>query len=117
MRRFILPSLLCVALSLAGVSGCGSSPTTGSAGDEALLLEYEEIDLIPGAEKPVKVKTGKATIAEAPKDVGVTAKVEDGKLTIAAGKDAKDGTHEVKVKDAKGKTATVKVKVKKEGGK
>jgi hypothetical protein len=90
-----------LALSLAGVYGCGSSPTTG--GDEVLLLEYEEIDLIPGAEKQMKVKTGKAASAEAPKDVGVTAKVEDGKLAIAAAKDAKEGTHEVKVKDAKGK--------------
>jgi hypothetical protein len=67
--------------------------------------------------KTLPAKTGKAASAEAPKDVGVTAKVEDGKLAIAAGKDAKGGTHEVKVKDAKSKSVTVKVKVKKEADK
>ncbi len=69
----------------------------------------EEIVLVPG-QKDVKVKTGKAESAEAPKDSGVTAKVAEGKVTITAAKDAKEGTHEVKVKG--GKTdATIKVKV------
>jgi hypothetical protein len=43
----------------------------------------------------------------------VTAKVEDGKVTIAADKDAKEGSHEVKVKGGK-KDATIKVHVKKD---
>jgi hypothetical protein len=97
---------------LTGLSGCGSGPST-TGGDEVLVVEYEEIDIIPGAEKQVNVKSGKAASAEAPKDSGVTAKVEGGKVAIAAAKEAKEGTHEVKVKNAKGKEATVKVKVKK----
>ena len=72
----------------------------------------DEFEIIPGAEKDVKVKSGKAESAESPKDSGVTAKVADGKVTISAAKDAKEGTHEVKVKGGK-KDATIKVKVKK----
>jgi hypothetical protein len=106
-----------VALTLTGVSGCGSGSPTNKGGDEVLLLEYEEIDIIPGAAKQVNVKSGKAVTAEAAKDSGVTAKAEGGKVSIAASKDAKEGTHEVKVKDAKGKEATVKVKVKKQADK
>ena len=34
-------------------------------------------------------------------------------VTISVGKDAKEGTQDVKVKDAKGKEVAVKVKVKK----
>jgi hypothetical protein len=50
--------------------------------------------------------------AEASKDAGLTAKVADGKVTISAAKDAKEGTHDVKVQGGK-KEATIKVKVKK----
>ena len=116
MLRIIPPSLLCVALWLTGMCGCSSTPSTPPGGEETLLLEVEEIDIIPGGpEKQVKVKTGKAASAEAPKESGVTANVDDGKLTVKAGNDAKEGTHEVKVKDARGKTVTLKVKVKKPG--
>jgi hypothetical protein len=110
MSRIVPFVLLFGALSLLA-AGCGGGTTTGKA-DEVLVLEYEEIDLIPGQEKPVKVTKGKAEKAEAPADSGVTAKVEGDKLTISAAKDAKEGTHEVKVKGGK-KGATVKVKVKK----
>jgi hypothetical protein len=113
MRQIVLATLLCVALTLTGVAGCSPGTSTNKGGDEVLLLEYEEIDILPGAEKQVHVKSGKAVSAEAPKDAGVTAKVEGGKVTIAASKDATEGTQEVKVKDAKGKEATVKVKIKK----
>jgi hypothetical protein len=60
-----------------------------------------------------KGDTSKGGSVDAPKEVGVTAKVNDGKVTVSAAKDAKVGTHEVKVKGAKG-DATIKVKVKKE---
>jgi hypothetical protein len=116
MRWIVPPLLLCAALTLTGVTGCGPATTSApgaQAGDEVLLLETEEIEILPGAEKQVNVKAGQAVSAEAPKDSGVTAKVEGKKVTIEAGKDAKEGTQEVKVKDAKGKEATVKVKVKK----
>jgi hypothetical protein len=104
-------------LALLAIAGCEKPSDkkgtgTGQGGD-LLLLEYEEIDIIPGAEKQVKVKSGKAEKVEAPPDSGVTAKVEGDKLTIAAGKDAKEGTHKVTVKGDK-KDATIKVHVKKD---
>jgi len=122
MRHFFSFALLFGALAVLGVSGCSgdSKKTTGNGtkDQEVLLLEYEEIDLIPGGEKEVKVKKGKAESADAPKESGVTAKAEGDKLTVSAGKDAKEGTHMVTVKGGKGKDATLKVNVKKkEGGK
>jgi hypothetical protein len=113
MRRTIQVTFLCVSLSIAGLCGCNASSPSGKPADGVLLLEIDEIELLPEAEKQVNVKSGKAVSAEAPKDSGITAKVDDGKVKIAAAKDAKEGTHDVKVKDAKGKEATVKVKVKK----
>jgi hypothetical protein len=115
MIRISLSCLGCVALTLALISGCTSAPTSAPKGSEVaeiLLLEVDEIELVPGTDKDIKVKTGKAESAEAPKESGLTAKVADGKVTVSAGKDAKDGTHEVKVKGGK-KDATIKVKVKK----
>jgi hypothetical protein len=81
--------------------------------EPVLILEEETIDIIPEKSATVKAKTGKPVSAEAPKDSGLTAKVEDDHVAIAAAKDAKEGTHTVTVKDAKGKEATVKVHVKK----
>jgi hypothetical protein len=117
MVRISLSWFFCTALAVALVAGCGS-PTTPSATTnpptaEVLVFEVEEIELAPGDTKDVKVTTGKAESAEAPKDSGVTAKVADGKVTVSASKEAKEGTHEVKVKGGK-KDATIKVKVKKE---
>jgi hypothetical protein len=122
MRYFFSLLLVLGALAVLGVSGCTpedtkKSSTSGPKGQEVLLLEVEEIDLIPGAEKQVKVKTGKAETVEAPKDSGVTAKAEGDKLTISAGKDAKEGTHRVTVKGGQGKDTTLKVNVKKGAGK
>ena len=108
---------LCGALALLANAGCDKASDKKASGSsqagDVLVLEYEEIDLIPGAEKQVKVKSGKADTAEAPKDSGVAAKVEGDHLVVAAGKDAKEGTHTVAVKGDK-KDATLKVKVKKE---
>jgi hypothetical protein len=115
MLRISLSCLFCAALALALVSGCGPATTTAPKGSDVadvLVFEVEEIDIVPGTDKDVKVKTGKAESAEAPKDAGLTAKVADGKVTVSAAKDAKEGTHEVKVKGGK-KDATIKVKVKK----
>ena len=50
-----------------------------------------------------------------PKDSGLTAELEGKGVKIAASKDAKEGTYPIKVKDAKGKEAIVKVNVKKNG--
>jgi hypothetical protein len=122
MRHFGSLLILVGGLAVLGVSGCTQedsrkSVSSGAKGQEVLLLEYEEIDLIPGGEKQVKVKTGKAETAEAPKDSGVTAKAEGDKLTVSVGKDAKEGTHKVTVKSGQAKDATLKVNVKKEAGK
>jgi hypothetical protein len=115
MSRINLSWLFCAALALAFISGCdkaSSSAPKGSGAGDILLFEVDEIDIIPGTDKDIHVKTGKAASAEAPKDSGITAKVADGKVTISAAKDAKEGTHEVKVKGGR-KDAVIKVKVKK----
>jgi hypothetical protein len=115
MVRISLWCLFCATCTLAFVSGCGSTATTSPKGGdsaEALVFEVDEIEILPGTDKDVKVKAGKAESAEAPKDAGLTAKVADGKVTVSAAKDAKEGTHDVKVKGGK-KDATIKVKVKK----
>jgi hypothetical protein len=121
--RRILPLMtVCAALTLLGVTGCEKKDTAKGPKDAAkdggvdlIVLEYEEIDITPGSEKQVKVKSGKAEKAEAPADSGVTAKVDDGKVVVSAAKDAKEGTHEVAVKGGK-KDATLKVHVKKAAG-
>jgi hypothetical protein len=119
--RVLYLAMLCVAMALFTATGCDkkakdATPTgqAGTAGDDLLVLEYEEIDIIPGGEKQVKVKSGKAEKAEVPADSGVTAKVDDGKLTVSAAKDAKEGTHNIAIKGGK-KDATLKVNVKKAG--
>jgi hypothetical protein len=117
MIRISLSCLFGAALTLALASGCNPATSNSSKGSgiaEVLVLEMAEIEILPGTEKDIKVTTGKAESAEAPKESGLMAKVADGKVTVSAAKDAKEGTHDVKVKDAKGKDATVKVKVKKD---
>jgi hypothetical protein len=104
MLRISLSCLFCAALALVLVSGCGPATTTapkGSGVADVLVFEVEEIDIVPGTDKDVKVKTGKAESAEAPKDAGLTAKVADGKVTVSAAKGGKkDATIKVKVKKA-----------------
>jgi hypothetical protein len=60
------------------------------------------------------VKSGKAETAEAPEKSKLTTKVEDDKVTVAAPRDAKEGTHQVTVKGGK-KEVSLKVNVKKKG--
>jgi hypothetical protein len=109
--RVVALLTLCVGTVLFTATGCETKSKNGASGDEKILLEVEEIDLAPGGEKQVKVKSGKAEKAEAPADSGVTAKLDDSKLTISAAKDAKEGTHNIAIKGAK-KEATLKVHVK-----
>lgn len=122
--RCLLTSVFAVAIAVALVAsqGCGEkkkmekkdgekAPAAAGA-EEPVLLEFEEIDLVPAAEKKVAVKSGKAESAEAPKDSGLVITVAGDMLTIAALEDAKEGTHDVKVK-GKGKEAALKVNVKK----
>ena len=118
MFRISLSCLFGAALALTLVAGCGPVTTTAPAGGpvaDVLVLEVEEIELVPGTDKDVKVKAGKAESAEAPKEAGLTAKAEGGKVTVSAAKEAKEGTYDVKVKGGK-KEATIKVKIKKKEG-
>jgi hypothetical protein len=120
MRRAVLFIFFCGVITLVAAPGCKkkeADKTYGGAKDgDVLVLEYEEIDLIPGEKKEVKVKSGKAETAEAPEDSKLTTKVEDKKVTVAAAKDAKEGTHEVTVKGGK-KEVSLKVNVKKKSSK
>jgi hypothetical protein len=116
MTRRIFPAVLvCGALTFLAAVGCTPKGTTGPSGkgEEVLAIEIDEIYLIPGGpEKQVKVTKGKAEKAEAPADSGVKTKVEGDKLTLSAGKEAKEGTHKVTVK-GKAKEVDLKVHVKK----
>ncbi len=106
------------AMILIASTGCNNSSSTsggstgpGSTGGDVLVLETYEIVLLPDESKDVKVKSGKADKAESPAaETGVTAKLADGKVTVSAGKDAKEGTHTVKVTGGK-KEVDLKVKV------
>jgi uncharacterized cupredoxin-like copper-binding protein len=80
---------------------------------EAIALKDKEITLAPGAKKEVEVKKGKPTSAEVPEKSGLKAEVKDGKLTVSADDKAKEGSHDVNIKGAAGKAATLKVTVKK----
>jgi hypothetical protein len=118
MRRIVPSLFLCGALAALTGPGCGpassTAPPPGGTSADVLVFESEEVvELVPGGpEKPVGVKSGKAESAEAPKESGVTAKVEGNKVILSAGKDAKEGDHTVTVKGGK-KDATIKVHVKK----
>jgi hypothetical protein len=126
MRRMLtVAMLLLVAVSLIAALGCQrkageTKPGDANAGAAAqagdvVLLEYDEIDIIPGAEKQVAVKSGKAVSAEAHAGSGITAKVEDNTVKISAAADAKEGAHAVKVKDEKGNETALKVNLKPAG--
>lgn len=123
MRSFLMLGTS-LALALAMVAGCAEKKAAekkgetkaGAAakGEDAVVLEFEEIDLMPAMQKKVAVKSGKAETVETPKEAGLTAKVEGNAVTVSAAKDAKEGMHHLKVK-GKGKEAVLMVTVKKEG--
>jgi hypothetical protein len=120
MYQAVLFMFFCGVITMVAAPGCKKKEDKKSDGDakdgDVLVLEYEEIDLIPGETKEVKVKSGKAETAQTPEDSKLTAKAEDKKVTVAAAKDAKEGTHQVTVKGGK-KEVSLKVNVKKKGSK
>jgi hypothetical protein len=95
-------------------SGGGAAATVGKEG-EALGLDTVVLDIVPLAKMHVKIKSGKAESVEVPKESGLTANVEGDTVTITAAQDAPEGTHQLTVKGGKGKTATLRVNVKKAG--
>jgi hypothetical protein len=113
MRSMFLTIGAMILIASTGCDGSGSSSAgagTGPGG-ELLVLETYEIILLPDESKDVKVKSGKADKAEGPAaDTGVTAKLAGDKVTVSAAKDAKEGTHTVKVHGGK-KDVELKVKV------
>lgn len=119
-------SLFLLAAGLMLAAGCNEGKTdkkpvdkqsnAADKGDDLVLvpvvLEVDEIDIIPGEEKQVKVKSGKADGADVPADSGLKATTADKVLTISAAKDAKEGTHKIAVKSGKVTPAILKVNVK-----
>ena len=112
--------LLALMVALASWSGCNkpngekSADKTKSAdkADGFVVLDIEEIELLPGAEKQVTIKSGKPDTADVPKDSGLSAKIADGRLTVSAAKDAKEGAHLLTIKGGEAKPATLKVNLK-----
>jgi hypothetical protein len=113
MYRVFFAMVLVAGAAVLATSGCKDGAKPAGTGD-VLVLEYETIELLPGGEKHVKVKTGKAETVDAPVDKGITAKTDGGSVTVSAAKDAKEGMHTVTVKGGKAKDATIKVEVKKD---
>lgn len=114
MRKFVQFAFVLGAVTVAlGSVGCDTNKAKPSGADDVLVIESEEIILEPGAEKVVAMKQGKAATAEVAKDSGISAKVDGDKVKVTADKDAKEGPASVTVKNAAGKTATLKVNVKK----
>ena len=87
-----------------------SSPADKSNGNFA--LEKDVLEIVPLSELRVKIVSGIAENVETPKDSGLTVTLEGNSVKISAAKDAKAGPHQVTVRDAKGKQATLNVSVK-----
>jgi hypothetical protein len=115
-------SLFLLAAGLMLAAGCNEGKTdkkpvdqrsnAADNGNDPILLEVDEIDIIPGEEKQVKVNSGKADGADVPADSGLKVTTADKVLTISAAKDAKEGTHKIAVKGGTAKPAILKVNLK-----
>jgi hypothetical protein len=123
MKKVVfVSSLFLLAVGLMLAAGCNEGKTdkkpvdqqsnAADNGNDPVLLEVDEIDIIPGEEKQVKVNSGKADGADVPADSGLKVKTADKVLTISAAKDAKEGTHKIAVKGGTAKPAILKVNLK-----
>ena len=118
MRTFSLAPLFILGLIASGVfSSCSPPPIRTAGGNDIVVLEFEQIDLEPGAQMVVRLKQGRATKAEAPKGSGLTARLPTvptaSEITITAAPDAKEGSSDVTVSSLSDMTITLKVNVKK----
>ncbi|MGO8744998.1 MAG: hypothetical protein ACLQNE_03315 [Thermoguttaceae bacterium] len=89
--------------------------THSSAPDKdngALALEKDALEIVPFSELHVKIVSGIAENVETPKDSGLTATLERNSVKISAAKDARPGSHQVTIRNAKGRQATLNVNVK-----
>jgi len=123
MKKVVfVSSLFLLAAGLLLPAGCSESKSdkkpadkqskAEDKGEEIVLLEVDEIDIIPGEEKQVKVKSGKADAANAPADSGLKATTADNVVTVSAAKDAKEGTQTITVKSGNATPAILKVNLK-----
>jgi hypothetical protein len=123
MKKVVfVSSLFLLAAGLMLAAGCNEGKTdkkpvdqqsnAADNGNDPVLLEVDEIDIIPGEEKQVKVNSGKADGADVPADSGLKVTTAEKVLTISAAKDAKEGTHKIAVKGGTAKPAILKVNLK-----
>ena len=95
-----------------GLKGGATKSSLPDKGNGNLALEKDVFEIVPLSELHVKIVSGVAESVETPKDSGLTATLEGNSVKISAAKDAKAGLHQVTVRDAKGKQATLSVSVK-----
>jgi hypothetical protein len=117
--RKTLASVWTVSLgaALLAAAGCGqgtgvtkpgaAGPINGAA---ILELEYEDVEVAPGASKQVKVVGGEAVAVAAPRNCGVNAKLTGDTVTVWADKSARRGRRTVTVK-GRGQETTFTVSI------
>ena len=95
-----------------GVEGDARKSSSDDAGNGSFALEKDVLEIVPLSEAEVKIISGSAESVETPKDSGLTARLEGKSVKISAATGTKAGPHQVTVRDAKGKQATLNVSVK-----
>jgi hypothetical protein len=95
-----LTGLLCLfaGCSPATTKKDQNSTTKKDPQAEAILFDETEVFLEPGETKQIAASKGKPESADVPDKSGLKVEVKDGKITLSAAEDAKEASHEVKVK-------------------
>jgi hypothetical protein len=81
--------------------------------DSGPVLETSVITIEPLSEMHLKLVHGVVERVEAPSASGLAAKCDGKSITVTASKDAREGSHQLKVKDPQGRETIVTVNVKK----
>ncbi len=100
-----------VLVLLAAAPGCGNGGRHSKEGFVPLDISVETVNLRPGAEGTVKIVSGKAKGATAPKNSGLTVRSEGDKVVIAAPKTARPGKYTVAIAGNDGQKESVTVNV------
>jgi hypothetical protein len=95
-----------------GLEGDATTSSSDDVGNGNLALDMNDLEVVPLSEAQVKSVSGSAESVETPKDSGLTASLEGNSVKILAAKGAKAGPHQVTIRDATGKQATLNVSVK-----
>jgi len=113
-----LTCLGCILLALCACVtwGCGRKSANVANVPDWLDLDMEAVDLSPGQESTVRVAQGKAvkvtaTGTDKKPAVGVAARLDGDKVFITAAGNAKPGTYSVTAFSGSGRTADVKVNI------